>query len=109
MKKLFLVLIFIPLISCNDDWIPAEESQVSGCFKYGEDLIKFTSKTMQFNDGLVMDLTRSDGGSYFINAYFKGNELVAASVDYNPLTKQYRWTRFESGLTTSMLIKIDCP
>tara|TARA_B110000305_G_C19219333_1_gene529767 strand:+ start:410 stop:874 length:465 start_codon:yes stop_codon:yes gene_type:complete len=94
----------------NDEWIGATESQVNGCFLNGDDLIKFTSNTMQFNDGIAMQLKRSSsGGDYFINAFIAGREVVAAQIDYNPGTNQFRWKRFESGIVRSGLTKTDCP
>ena len=99
-----------PKFMINDEWIGATESQVNGCFLNGDDLIKFTSNTMQFNDGIAMQLKRSSsGGDYFINAFIAGNEVVAAQIDYNPGTNQFRWKRFESGIVRSGLTKTDCP
>lgn len=100
----------IPKFINNDEWIGATESQVNGCFLNGNDLIKFTSNTMQFNNDYVMQLKRSSsGGDYFINAFINGNEVVAAQIEYNPGTKQFRWKRFESGIVRSGLTKTECP
>tara|TARA_R100000734_G_C3202380_1_gene20696 strand:+ start:79 stop:414 length:336 start_codon:yes stop_codon:yes gene_type:complete len=111
MKKFLILLTFSMFFSCGSDgWQKASYSQVLGCFKNGDDLIKITDKTLQFNDGAVMDLKRSsDDYDYFINAYFNGVELVAASFHYNPTSKQFKWRRFESGIQESVLTKIDCP
>ena len=112
MKKLLFLFLFItPLFhSCDDGYSPATLEQTIGCFKSGDDVVKITDEKLQFNDGLIMDIKRSsDGYSYYINGFFKSRELLATQIEYNSKTKEFRWTRFESGINVQIFKKVDCP
>ena len=101
---------FISFISCGDGYTIANAELTTGCFQSGDDIVKITDNTLQFNDGVVMEIKRSnDSYSYFINGYFSGNELLATQIEYNPESKRYRWTRFESGINTQYYTRVSCP
>ncbi|MDC0355029.1 hypothetical protein OAM97_02335 [Flavobacteriaceae bacterium] len=109
MKNFILLLLFVPFISCSDGYTIANAELTTGCFKSNDDIVKISENTLQFNDGVVMEIKRSnDSYSYFINGYFNGTELLATEIEYNPQSKSYRWTRFESGLSTQYFTKVDC-
>ena len=114
MKKIILFLLFVPIISCSDGYSKANLELTTGCFTNGNDIVTITENTLQWNDGVVLDIKRSsDDYSYFINGYFNGTELLATEIEYNPNTidiRKYRWNRFEgSGIQTQYYSRIDCP
>ena len=113
MKKFILLLLFVPIISCSDGYSKANLELTSGCFSNGNDIVTITENTLQWNDGVVLDIKRSsDDYSYFINGFFSGTELLATEIEYNPDAidiRKYRWTRFESGISTQYYYRIDCP